>query len=61
MEYKVITNSNKLLRNKISPESIEEVLNQFGSEGWKVLGVTTYEFPGFGKRHDIVFVLGREK
>ena len=40
MEYKVLTKEDRRWSGKFSPESLEQVLNSYAAEGWRV--VTTF-------------------
>ena len=40
MEYKVLTKEERRWSGKFSPESLEQVLNSYAAEGWRV--VTTF-------------------
>lgn len=38
--YKVLTSKSKIFGNKVDPERVEQVLNQYAAQGWKVVTVT---------------------
>jgi hypothetical protein len=61
-EYKVLTQKDKWFSKKFDPEKLEEALNAYAEQGWKVVTSATAEFPGFGgKREELVVVLERDK
>jgi hypothetical protein len=37
MEYKVLTKEDRRWTGKFSPESLEQVLNSYATEGWRVV------------------------
>ena len=37
MEYKVLTKEDRRWSGKFSPESLEQVLNSYAAEGWRVV------------------------
>lgn len=63
MEYKVLTQKDRFFGGKFDPMKIEGALNAYAVEGWKVVGVTTGEFPAaFGKdRKELVVVMERDQ
>lgn len=61
-EYKVLTQKDKWLSNKFDPEKIEEALNAYGKQGWRVVYCTTATFPGFlSGREELVVILSRDR
>ena len=61
-EYKVLTQKDRFFSGKFSPEKLQEVINSFAEEGWRVIAVTSAEFPGLmSKREEVVLFLEREK
>jgi hypothetical protein len=62
IEYKVLTQKDRFFSSKFSPEKLQEVINDYAEEGWRVISITSGEFPGMLKsRNEIVVVLEREK
>lgn len=59
--YKVLTQKDRFFKGKFDPMKLEEALNAYAGEGWKVVGTATAEFPGIGnRRQEIVVVMERE-
>ena len=44
--YKVISQSDKWFTGRFSPQSLEQALNAYADQGWKVIAVATAVFPG---------------
>lgn len=61
MEYKVVTQKDRMMGGKFNPERIEGALNSYAAEGWRVRSVTTATFPSLGGgREELIIVLERE-
>jgi Domain of unknown function (DUF4177) len=62
-EYKVLTQKDKWFSGKFDPERLEQALNAYASQGWRVVAATTAQFPGLfsGNRDEMVVVMEREK
>ena len=62
-EYKVLTQKDKWFSSKFDPELLEEALNAYSEQGWKVVTSATAEFTGFigSKREEMIVILEREK
>ncbi len=62
-EYKVLTQKDRFFSRKFDPEVLEQGMNSYASEGWKVVAVTIASFPGMlgGAREELIVVLSREK
>lgn len=61
MQYKVLTQKDKWFSGKFDPEKLEGAINSYAAQGWRVRGVATASFPGFGgNREEIVIVMERE-
>ena len=62
-EYKVLTQKDKWFSGKFDPSKLEEALNAYAEQGWRVVTSATAEFPGLigGKREELVVILEREK
>jgi hypothetical protein len=41
MEYKVITERDKRLSGRFDPEALEQVINSYAAEGWRVISAFT--------------------
>lgn len=57
MEYKVLTQKDKLFSGKFDPQRLESVLNQMASQGWRVVSMAVMNVPGFGAREEMVVLL----
>lgn len=61
MEYKVVTQKDRMFGGKFNPERVEQALNSYASEGWRVRSATTATFPSLGGgREELIIVLERE-
>jgi hypothetical protein len=61
MQYKVLTQKDKWFSGKFDPEKLEGAINSYAAQGWRVSGVATASFPGFGgHREEMVVVMERE-
>lgn len=59
-EYKVLTQKDKWFTSKFDPEKLEAALNSYAAQGWRMRGMATASFPGFGGgREELIFVLER--
>ena len=59
-EYKVLTQKDKWFSGKFDPEALENAMNSYAKQGWRVLAVTTASIPGFGgNRDELIVVLER--
>ena len=62
MEYKVITQKDRMFGGKFNPERVQEALNSYAGEGWVLKGVATATFPTLGGgREELVMFLERDK
>ena len=60
-EYKVLTQKDKWFSGKFSPEKLEQALNSYSQQGWKVITAATADVPGFGiNRQELVIILERD-
>ncbi len=60
MQYKVLTQKDRFFSGKFSPERLEEALNGYAAEGWRVVSMATAEISGFGnKREELIVLLER--
>ncbi len=62
-EYKILTQKDKWFSGKFDPERLEQALNAYASQGWRVVSATTAQFPGFfsANRDEMVVVMERDK
>ena len=63
MEYKVLTQKDRWFSGKFNPETIEQALNAYAQQGWRVTYAVTASFPGFfsANREEIVIILERAR
>lgn len=63
MEYKVLTQKDRWFSAKFNPETIEQALNAYAQQGWKVCYAVTASFPGFfsANREEIIIILERPR
>ncbi|MDR1135484.1 MAG: DUF4177 domain-containing protein [Clostridiales Family XIII bacterium] len=60
-EYKVLTQKDKWFSGKFDPAKLEEALNAYSQQGWRVLTCATADIPGFGSsRQEFITVMERE-
>lgn len=61
-EYKVLTQRDDLLLGgKFDPATLEQRLNAYAAQRWRVISIAIGEYQGgFGKRDEIVVVLERD-
>lgn len=61
-EYKVLTQKDKWFSGKFDPTVLEQALNAYAQQGWRVIGCATADIPGFGtNRQEFVTIMEREK
>ena len=61
-EYKVLSQKDKWFSGKFDPLKLEEALNAYAEQGWRVIGCATADFPSFGgPRQELIALLEREK
>ena len=59
-EYMVLTQKDRVFGGKFNPLQLQEALNGFAKQGWRVVEAATTTFPGFsGSREELVFILER--
>lgn len=56
-QYKVLSQQDRALTGKFSPQRLEEAINAYAVQGWRVVSMTTAEFPGLGRNRDEIVVL----
>lgn len=60
-QYKVLTQKDKWFSGKFDPELLEQAMNAYAEQGWKVIAVTSASVPALtGHRDEIVVVFERE-
>ncbi len=60
MEYKVLTKEDRRWTGKFSPESLEQTLNSYAAEGWRVLSNVRVASPWSFSTSQVMIVLERE-
>jgi len=62
-EYKVLTQKDKWFTGKFAPELLEQAINSYALQGWRVIAATTASFPGLlsGNREEMVIIMERDK
>lgn len=62
IKYKVLTQKDKWFSGKFDPEKLENALNAYSEQGWRLVGCATADIPAFGgSRQEFVAVLEREE
>lgn len=56
-EYKVLTQKDKWFSGKFDPAKLEEAMNAYAGQGWRVIAATTASIPGFGGNRDELIVV----
>ncbi len=60
-QYKVLSQKDKWFSGKFDPELLEQAMNSYAAQGWRVIGCATADIPGFGgPRQEFVTILERE-
>ena len=60
-EYKVLSQKDKWFSGKFDPALLEQAINAYAQQGWRVISCETADIPGFGTtRQEFVTVLERE-
>ena len=62
-EYKVLTQKDKWFSGKFDPELLEQAINSYATQGWRVITAATANFPGFfsGNREEMVIIMERDR
>jgi hypothetical protein len=62
IQYKVLTQKDRWFGGKFEPKKIEEALNAYAQEGWRVVGTATATFPALlsSNRDELILILERE-
>lgn len=61
-EYKVLSQKDKWFSGKFDPTLLEQAINAYAQQGWRVISCATADIPGFGgPRQEFITVLEREK
>lgn len=60
-QYKVLTQKDKWFSGKFDPAILEQAINAYAQQGWRVIGCATADIPGFGTtRQEFITLLERE-
>ena len=60
-EYKVLTQKDKWFSGKFNPATLEQAINAYAQQGWRVISCATADIPGFGTtRQEFVTILERD-
>jgi len=60
-EYKVLSQKDKWFSGKFDPMLLEQAINAYAQQGWRVIGCATADVPGFtASRQEFVTLLERE-
>lgn len=60
-QYKVLTQKDKWFSGKFDPARLEEALNSYAEQGWRLVSCATADIPGFGgSRQEFIAVLDRD-
>lgn len=60
MEYKVLTKEDRRWSGKFSADSLEQVLNSYATEGWRVVGTVPVASPWSLSTSQVMILLERE-
>jgi hypothetical protein len=62
-EYKVLTQKDRWFGGKFEPQKIEQALNSYAQEGWRLAAAATANFPAVfsGGRDELIMILERER
>ena len=60
-EYKVLTQKDKFIGGKFDPMKLEEALNSYAKQGWRVVAASTADIVGFGtNRQEFITIMERD-
>lgn len=60
-EYKILSQKDKWFSSKFDPEKLENAMNAYAQQGWRVISCATATIPGFGTtREELITILERE-
>ena len=62
-KYKVLTQKDKWFSGKFNPQTLENAINAYAEQGWRVVACSTADFPAaFGAaRQELVIILERDE
>ncbi len=62
-QYKILTQKDKWFSGKFDPQRLQDALNAYAQQGWRLVACTTAEIPGFGLsavREEFIAVMERD-
>mgnify|MGYP003403256560 FL=1 len=60
-QYIVLTQKDKWFSSKFDTMALQQALNAYAEQGWRVVSATSGDFPGaFGSRNEIIIILERD-
>ena len=60
-QYKVLSQKDRWFTGKFDPALLEQALNAYAQQGWRVIGCATADIAGFGtSRQEFITLLERE-
>jgi hypothetical protein len=61
-EYKILTQKDRWFGGKFDPNRVEQALNAYAQEGWRLSEAVTASFPAFfsQNREELIIILERE-
>ncbi len=60
MEYKVLTQQDRRWSGKFTPENLEQTLNSYAAEGWRVVSTVPVASPWTLSTSQVMILLERE-
>lgn len=61
IEYKVLTQKDKVWSGKFDPANLERALNSYAQQGWRVVSSFSADIPGFAApRQEAIIILARD-
>lgn len=60
-QYFVLTMKDKWFSGKFDPQKLQEALNAYAQQGWRLVSCATADIPGFGAtRQEFIAIMERE-
>ncbi len=61
LQYKVLSQKDKFFGGKFEPKKVEDALNAYAAEGWRVASTATASFQTMlsGNREELIVILER--
>lgn len=61
-KYKILSQKDKFLSGKFDPATLEQAMNAYAEQGWRVICCATADIPSFGgARQEFITVLERDE